>query len=94
MRDLCLTLLFSLQRGQVKPVLGRFSELKDLLLGLGLGNRSVDAVLLDAGCSSMQMDMAERGFSLSKDGPLDMRMDGDRCLFLFFNFSCFYIDRL
>ncbi|KAK3510100.1 hypothetical protein QTP70_026829 [Hemibagrus guttatus] len=64
--------------GQVKPVLGRFSELKDLLIGLGLGNRSVDAALLDAGCSSMQMDTAERGFSLSKDGPLDMRMDGDR----------------
>ncbi|MCI4393062.1 hypothetical protein PGIGA_G00153120 [Pangasianodon gigas] len=64
--------------GQVKPVLGRFSELKDLFIGLGLGNRSVDAALLDAGCSSMQMDMAERGFSLSKDGPLDMRMDGDR----------------
>ncbi|XP_062845671.1 probable methyltransferase-like protein 15 [Trichomycterus rosablanca] len=64
--------------GQVKPVLGRFSELKDVLLGLGLKNRSIDAVLLDAGCSSMQMDAAERGFSLSKDGPLDMRMDGDR----------------
>ncbi|XP_037390308.1 probable methyltransferase-like protein 15 isoform X2 [Pygocentrus nattereri] len=64
--------------GQVKPVLGRFSELKELLEGLGLGNGSVDAALLDAGCSSMQMDTAERGFSLSKDGPLDMRMDGDR----------------
>ncbi|TSP90498.1 putative methyltransferase-like protein 15 [Bagarius yarrelli] len=64
--------------GQVKPVLGRFSELKDLLIRLGLGNQTVDAALLDAGCSSMQMDMADRGFSLSKDGPLDMRMDGDR----------------
>ncbi|KAF5897749.1 putative methyltransferase-like protein 15 isoform X2, partial [Clarias magur] len=64
--------------GQVKPVLGRFSELKELFNELGLGNRSVDAALLDAGCSSMQMDMAERGFSLSKDGPLDMRMDADR----------------
>lgn len=64
--------------GQVKPVLGRFSELDNLLPALGLGPGVVDAALLDAGCSSMQMDTAERGFSLSKDGPLDMRMDGDR----------------
>ncbi|XP_016319000.1 probable methyltransferase-like protein 15 isoform X2 [Sinocyclocheilus anshuiensis] len=64
--------------GQVKPVLGRFSELNNLLPALGLGPGGVDATLLDAGCSSMQMDSAERGFSLSKDGPLDMRMDGDR----------------
>ncbi|XP_072527284.1 12S rRNA N4-methylcytidine (m4C) methyltransferase [Salminus brasiliensis] len=64
--------------GQVRPVLGRFSELRELLVGLGLGNGSVDVALLDAGCSSMQMDTADRGFSLSKDGPLDMRMDGDR----------------
>ncbi|XP_067297301.1 probable methyltransferase-like protein 15 [Pseudorasbora parva] len=64
--------------GQVKPVLGRFSELNNLLPALGLRPGGVDAALLDAGCSSMQMDSAERGFSLSKDGPLDMRMDGDR----------------
>ncbi|XP_043101686.1 probable methyltransferase-like protein 15 [Puntigrus tetrazona] len=64
--------------GQVKPILGRFSELNNLLSALGLGPGGVDAALLDAGCSSMQMDSAERGFSLSKDGPLDMRMDGDR----------------
>ncbi|XP_074522416.1 12S rRNA N(4)-cytidine methyltransferase METTL15 isoform X2 [Halichoeres trimaculatus] len=62
--------------GRVKPLLGRFSELETLLSDIKPG--SIDAVLLDAGCSSMQMDQAERGFSLSKDGPLDMRMDGDR----------------
>lgn len=62
----------------MKPVLGRFSELNNLLPALGLRPGGVDAALLDAGCSSMQMDSAERGFSLSKDGPLDMRMDGDR----------------
>ncbi len=62
----------------MKPVLGRFSELNNLLPALGLGPGGVDAALLDAGCSSIKMDSAERGFSLSKDGPLDMRMDGDR----------------
>lgn len=64
--------------GRVHPLLGRFSELGALLSRLRLQPGSVDAVLLDAGCSSMQMDCPERGFSLSKDGPLDMRMDADR----------------
>uniref|UniRef100_A0AAZ1WVI3 Methyltransferase like 15 n=1 Tax=Oreochromis aureus TaxID=47969 RepID=A0AAZ1WVI3_OREAU len=63
--------------GRVKPILGRFSELEDLLSNMDVKPGSIDAVLLDAGCSSMQMDEAERGFSLIKDGPLDMRMDGD-----------------
>ncbi|XP_029951505.1 probable methyltransferase-like protein 15 [Salarias fasciatus] len=64
--------------GRVKPLLGRFSELEALLSNMSIKPGSIDAVLLDAGCSSMQMDQAERGFALSKDGPLDMRMDGER----------------
>uniref|UniRef100_A0AAQ4P6R2 12S rRNA N(4)-cytidine methyltransferase METTL15 n=1 Tax=Gasterosteus aculeatus aculeatus TaxID=481459 RepID=A0AAQ4P6R2_GASAC len=70
--DLSMTL------GRVKPLLGRFSELEALLSSMNIKPGSIDAVLLDAGCSSMQMDQAQRGFALSKDGPLDMRMDGDR----------------
>ncbi|XP_077375221.1 12S rRNA N(4)-cytidine methyltransferase METTL15 [Festucalex cinctus] len=65
-------------QGRVKPLLGRFSDLEALLSSIDVKAGSIDAVLLDAGCSSMQMDHAERGFSLSKDGPLDMRMDGER----------------
>lgn len=66
--------------GQIIPLLGRFSELPELLASHNVESNSIDGFLFDFGCSSMQFDVGERGFSISKDGPLDMRMDGSRCL--------------
>lgn len=39
-----------------------------------------DMILMDFGVSSPQLDMAQRGFSFAKDGPLDMRMDQEQSL--------------
>ena len=51
---------------------GNFAEGPQILPGMGI--TAVDGVLLDLGVSSHQLDVAERGFSFQREGPLDMRM--------------------
>jgi 16S rRNA (cytosine1402-N4)-methyltransferase len=52
-----------------------FGELASVLQGRAAG-RALRGVLFDLGVSSPQLDVAERGFSFMRDGPLDMRPDG------------------
>lgn len=55
------------------PIHGTFGEVDSVLRELG--HAQVDGIVLDVGVSSPQLDQAERGFSFSQPGPLDMRMD-------------------
>lgn len=57
-------------------VLCKQANFADLPLVLAAcGWPPVDGVALDLGISSLQLDSGARGFSLLRDGPLDMRMD-------------------
>ncbi|HWW22229.1 MAG TPA: 16S rRNA (cytosine(1402)-N(4))-methyltransferase RsmH [Steroidobacteraceae bacterium] len=58
-------------------VQGEFAELGELVRSQ-TARTQCDGILFDLGVSSPQLDDPARGFSFSKDGPLDLRMDPTR----------------
>ncbi|GAA4261606.1 16S rRNA (cytosine(1402)-N(4))-methyltransferase RsmH [Dietzia aurantiaca] len=67
-------------RDRFTPVHARFDDFDAVVAALPADSRddagpAIDGILLDFGVSSMQLDVADRGFAYSVDAPLDMRMD-------------------
>lgn len=62
------------REGRFRFVRGNYADVETLAQ---LGDEKFDAILLDLGVSSRQLDAEDRGFTFREGAPLDMRMDPD-----------------
>ncbi len=70
--DNAIKALDSFRQKGARLIRADFDQATKELVSLG---QQFDIVLVDLGVSSPQLDKAERGFSFTRSGPLDMRMD-------------------
>lgn len=73
MRRVTLRFDAEITAGRLVLAQGNFGDLAEIASAHGF--TAVNAVLLDLGVSSFQLETPDRGFSFHQDGPLDMRFD-------------------
>lgn len=73
MRRVASKLAAAIATARLTLAQGNFGDLTTLATSHGFA--AVDAILLDLGVSSFQLETAQRGFAFAQDGPLDMRFD-------------------
>lgn len=64
---------------RVYPMIGKFSDIHRLFKEHKVEPNSIDGIIVDLGLSNSQLNDKRRGFRLSSESLLDMRMDGERC---------------